>query len=49
MEIAAQAGARTVALVYEDTQFPASLASGVREAAVAHGLEIVLDPVLPGG
>lgn len=49
VEIAARAGARTVALVYEDTQFPASLASGVREAAVAHGLEIVLDRSYPAG
>ena len=49
VEIAAAHGARTVALVYEDTQFPASLASGVREAAVAHGLEIVLDQSYPAG
>lgn len=49
VEIAARAGARTVALVYEDTQFPASLASGVREAAAAQGLEIVLDQSYPAG
>lgn len=49
LEIAARAGARTVALVYEDTQFPASLASGVREAAARQGLEIVLDQSYPAG
>ena len=49
VEIAAAGGARTVALVYEDTQYPASLASGVREAAAAHGLEIVLDQSYPVG
>lgn len=49
VEIAARAGARTVALVYEDTPFPASLAGGVREAAAAHGLEIVLDRSYPAG
>ena len=49
VELAAQGGARTVALVYEDTQYPASLASGVREAAGAHGLEIVLDQAYPEG
>ena len=49
VEIAAQAGAGTVALVYEDTQYPSSVASGVREAAGAHGLEIVLDHPYPEG
>ena len=49
VEIAARGGARTVALVYEDTQFPASLASGVREAAAAQDLEIVLDRAYPAG
>ena len=49
VEIAARNGARTVALVYEDTEFPESLASGVREAAGTHGLEIVLDQSYPAG
>ncbi|MDE2795733.1 MAG: amino acid ABC transporter substrate-binding protein [Gemmatimonadota bacterium] len=49
VEIAAVGGARTVALVYEDSQYAASLASGVREAADAHGLEIVLDRAYPEG
>ncbi len=49
VELAAQGGARTVALVYEDTQYPASLAGGVREAAGTHGLEIVLDRAYPEG
>ena len=43
VELAAQGGAETVALIYEDTAFPRSLANGVREASQAHGLEMVLD------
>ena len=43
VELAAQGGAETVALIYEDTSFPRSLANGVREAAEAHGLDLVLD------
>ncbi|MCY4398549.1 MAG: amino acid ABC transporter substrate-binding protein [Gemmatimonadetes bacterium] len=43
VEVAAQLGAGTVALIYEDTQFPASVAEGVREAARVHGLDIVMD------
>ena len=35
--------------MYEDTEFPESLASGVREAAGTHGLEIVLDQSYPAG
>ncbi len=49
VEIAAAGGAQTVALVYEDTQYPASLAGGVREAVSTHGLEIVLDQAYPEG
>ena len=49
VEIAAAGGAQTVALMYEDTQYPASLASGVREAAATQGLEIVLDQAYPEG
>ena len=49
VEVAARGGARTVALVYEDTQYPRSLATGVREAADAHSLEIVLDRSYPEG
>ena len=49
VEIAARGGARTVALAYEDTQYPRSLATGVREAADAHGLEILLDRSYPAG
>jgi branched-chain amino acid transport system substrate-binding protein len=49
VELAAQAGARTVALIYEDTAFPRSLAGGVREAAEAHGLDLVLDQAYPVG
>ena len=43
VELAAQAGAETVALIYEDTAFPRSLANGVRETAAAYGLDVVLD------
>ena len=48
-EVAAQNGARTAALVFEDTQFPASVAEGVREAARTHGVDIVLDQDYPAG
>ena len=49
VELAVQHGARTAALVYEDTQFPASVADGVREAAADHGLEIVLERTYAAG
>lgn len=49
VELAARHGARTVALVYEDSPFPASLARGVRDAAQAHGLTTVLDRSYPVG
>lgn len=49
VELASQNGIRTIALVYEDTQFPASLAQGVREAAQASGSRIVLDRSFPVG
>lgn len=49
VELAAANGATAAALVYEDTQFPASVAEGVREAARTHGVDIVLDrSYLPG-
>ena len=43
VELAAQNRAERAALVYEDSQFPASVAEGIREAAATHGLAIVLD------
>lgn len=43
VELAAQNGARTAALVYEDSPFPVSVAEGVREAVGAHGMDLVLD------
>ncbi|WP_419161055.1 amino acid ABC transporter substrate-binding protein [Candidatus Palauibacter sp.] len=43
VEVAALVGARAVALVHEDTSFPAAVADGVREVARAHGLDIVMD------
>ena len=49
VELAAEGGAETVALIYEDTAFPRSLANGVREAAEAHGLDLVLDRVYAVG
>lgn len=49
VEVAARNGARTAALVYEDTQFPVSVAEGVREAARAHGVDIVVDRAYPAG
>ena len=49
VELAARGGAETVALIYEDTAFPRSLANGVREAAGEHGLELVLDQAYAAG
>ncbi len=49
VEVAARHGARTVALIYEDSPFPASLAEGVREAAGALGLITALDRSYPVG
>ena len=49
VEVAAQHGARSAALVYEGTQFPMSVAEGVRAAAQAHGMNIVLDRSYPAG
>ncbi|WP_419949208.1 amino acid ABC transporter substrate-binding protein [Candidatus Palauibacter sp.] len=43
VDVAALVGARTVALVWEETAFPASVAEGVRDAVRMHGLDIVLD------
>lgn len=49
VELAAGHGARSAALVYEDTQFPVSVAEGVRAAARSHGVDIVLDRSYPAG
>ena len=43
VEVALFGGARTAAIVYENSPFPSSVAEGVREAVRRHGLEIVLD------
>lgn len=43
VEVAVFGGAQTVAIVYENSAFPASVVEGVREAVRRHGLEIVLD------
>lgn len=47
--LAAEHGASTAALVWEDSRFPASMAEGVRAAAADHGLEIVVDQSYPPG
>ncbi len=48
--LAAQGGARTAALVWEDSRFPASVAAGVRASAAQAGLRLVLDQSYsPGG
>ena len=49
VEVAAQNGAASAALVYEDSQFPESVAEGIREAARTHGVSIVLDRPYPVG
>ena len=50
VELAAQAGARTVALVWEDTAFPTAVAQGVRDAARTRGLDLVMEQAYaPGG
>lgn len=49
VEVAWQHGARTAALVWEDTQFPLSVAAGVRAAARNQRLSIVLDRPYPAG
>ncbi|MDE0357609.1 MAG: amino acid ABC transporter substrate-binding protein [Gammaproteobacteria bacterium] len=49
VELAARNGARTVALVYEESTFPVSLAEGIRAAAGEDGLTIVLDRSYPVG
>jgi len=43
VELAAQSGARTVALVWEDTAFPTAVAQGIRDAAQTRGLDIVME------
>jgi len=49
VEVAWRHGARTAALVWEDTQFPLSVAAGVRTAARTQRLGIVLDRSYPVG
>lgn len=47
--VGAQMGAEALALVYEDSAFPISVAEGVREAAAEHGLRVVMDESYPPG
>lgn len=49
VELAANNGATTAALVWEDTRFPESVAGGVREAVAEHGVQLVLDRSYPAG
>ena len=49
VDLAARHGARTLALIYEDSPFPASLARGVRDAARTHGLITALERSYPVG
>jgi len=43
IESAANAGLKTIALVYEDNDFPRQIAKGVREQAEKYSMEIVFD------
>lgn len=43
VELAAGNGARTAAVVYEDSPFPTSVAEGIRKAILEHGMQLVLD------
>lgn len=49
VELAAQSGARTVALVWEDTAFPTAVAQGIRDAAGARGLDLVMEQAYAAG
>ena len=49
VELAAQAGARTVALVWEDTAFPTAVAQGIRDAARTRGLDLVMEQAYAAG
>lgn len=44
---ASKAGAKTLALVYADTEFPREVADSARRLAARNGLEIVLDEAYP--
>ena len=46
---AAEQGLTRIALVYAGTDFPREVASGVREEAITHGMEIVFDQEYPNG
>lgn len=45
--LARNVGAKTVALVYADTEFPREVAQSMRRTAAVNGLEIVLDEAYP--
>lgn len=49
VRLAAEEGLETVALVWEDSRFPNSVAGGVREAVQDAGMRIVLDQSYPAG
>lgn len=47
--VGARMGAEALALVYEDSALPVSVAEGVRAAAAEHGLSVVMDESFPPG
>ncbi len=49
VEVAADNGLKSVALVFHDSDFPRAVAEGVRVAAADHGLDLVLDRSFPDG
>ncbi len=48
IRLADEHGLKRVAVVYADSEFPVQVARGVRAAARAYGMEIVLDEAYPG-
>ena len=49
VEVAADGGLETVALVFHDSDFPRAVAEGVRAAVADHNLDLVLDRSFPDG
>ena len=47
IELAANAGLKTIALVYADSEFPRQVAEGVRLRAAEHGMQLVFDREYP--
>ncbi len=49
VELAAQSGARTIALMWEDTAFPTAVAQGIRDAAETRGFDLVMEQAYAAG